>query len=421
MKFLKLLVPALFFTTTSFSQAAGPEKKISPETKKNLSELLDMAATYLEEKEAAGFSVIRKDDSHKIIEYFNSGGDWWKRMEKLLGSDYSKPIVFKALPGESARINWLKGIPVPLMPAAALQADPQQNEKYAARIRTAYEQMRAEADRLVNTSSLAKADQRGNDAVKKMYEQQANQQALIAQMGGVEKLSQMSEAERAQAARAAIAQQTGGYSPEQLKKMTPEQQRAVARQMQQSNKTAANVSNNNRSEADEALFLEKKTIEWNAEVSAALQPVATRIKQNEQSFEERIRLLKEWTDAAEKKLPLVEDSEYGGRREGIERVLFVRDVMNYYISASKIRNDRELWEAYVNALLPVLQKLDSFTAEFEKREKLSDQMKFAVANCKMAGYETILEANRVAGFISNEAAAIQYQYNCAVLKQCDRN
>lgn len=377
-----------------------------------------MASAYLEAKDQAGFSVIRKDDSHKLIEYFNSNGDWWKKKEKLLGTEYSKPVVFKKLAGESSRINWLKGIPVPLMPEAALKADPPENEKYAERIKTAYEQMRTEASQLANTTDVAKLNAQGNDAVKKMYEQQMNQNALIAQMGGVEKLSQMTEAEREQAARAAIAQQTGGYTPEQLKKMTPEQQKAVAQQMQQ-NKTT-NAANNNPADADEIFLLEKQSMELSSEIAAALQPVAVRVKQNEQLFEQRKNALQEWVTAAELKLPLVEDSEYGGRRDGIERVLFARDVMIYYITKNKIQHDRELWENYVNALVPLLQKLDNFTATYEKRNNLSDRMKLAIANCKIAGYESIVEANRVAGHISNEAASVQYQYNCAVLKECDR-
>lgn len=349
------------------------------ENKKQLFELLDMVSVYVEEQENAGLSVISKEDAEKIIEYFNKTTDWQKRKDKILGADPFKAIVFKQQAGESNRIGLLKGIPVPLMPESCAKADPSANEKYAELVRNAYGQ---------GASNDPNVKNQGEDAIRKMYMQQAT-----AQMGGI--------------------------TPEQLKNMTPEQQRAAAMKIYEAAMNPNTGNSKPGGESNEAMELEKYAMDVRTEIMNALQPVMNRFKQNEELHMQRSKALEEWVKKAEAKLPLPEGDESVGRREGIDRVLFVRDWMGYFITRDKVLHDRELWESYMHAVLPIIQKIDAFTGRFETSNNLSERMKAAVANIKTAGFETILEVNRAAGLITETSFRIQRNYNCSLLKKCD--
>ncbi|RYG35032.1 MAG: hypothetical protein EOO01_31795, partial [Chitinophagaceae bacterium] len=201
MKILNFFVPALLCSVTTFAQQKQSAPKIKPENNNTMAApssktgktLADDYYTYVKKEVAKGKDLLKKDDTHKLIEYFNTNGDLRAKREKLYAEKYTRPIVFKSLPGESDRLSLLGGIPVPKDPAAALQADPRENEKYADKIERLKEQAGEAARKIFNSTDLAKTHERGGDAaVIKMYEDKANQSEFVKEMGGAKALQNMS-------------------------------------------------------------------------------------------------------------------------------------------------------------------------------------------------------------------------------------
>lgn len=468
---------ALSIQSNLYSQQPGAVQtnKYTTEDMAMLDGLFSEVLEIVHKADKKGMLLSKADGSKELIAFFNSQGEFRTRRDKMLGNDFSRPIVFKAMPGESSRINWLKGIPVPQMPEPALQADPRENEKYAEKLKKAQEQVQEEARKLAGNTQLVQTHQKGgNEAVLKMYENQANQNPLIAQMGGAEKLQKMSEAERKAAANQAVMQRTGGYTAEQIQKMSPAEKKALAQQMAQQapageagqevaqaftrelmvnadlrkryesmsdaekqafyreyakryNGTDVVENNKNRTaapdarsqEAKEIMIIEKFAEDFRKDLEQSLAPIKSRVIANETLYSERMKRLQQWAEAETEKLPVVSDSEYGEHPEGLDKVDYARHLLTYYIARDRISRDREIWEAKLNAMIPAIKKLDDFAASYEKRTDMTDQLRLAVAGARAGGYETILELNREAGYITSSAAGIQYQYNCLVLKQCD--
>lgn len=419
--------------------------------------------------------MYEASNAQSFVKKFEYKDELTLRREKMLGNENGRTIVFKKLPGESARVNWLKGIPVPLMPEPALQADPRINEKYGDRVEVAAEQAREQARKVANSTTIAKVHEKGGDeALKKMYMDQANDNPYVAAMGGAEKLKNMTEAERAAAARNMVSQTTGGYTPEQIKKMTPAQRQQLALQMasqptgndaqdvsqaftkelmvnEDLRKRYAAMSNAEKQayykeyekryfgredvnidyhsqsagadartqDARDIFAIEKFAADFRADLENSLAPIRLRMKQNEALYEQRMKALSSWVTTETEKLPIVSDSEYGPRRVGAENVEVTAYMMNYYIGRDRIRRDREIWEAKVNAIIPAIIKLDNFVASYDNRKDLSDRFKLALAEAIAGGYDAVKDLNKEAGYITSSAAGIEYQFQCMMLHNCD--
>jgi len=440
---------------------------------KQTRQLADDFIYKLMELEKKGLYVSQKNDSQKLMEYFNTQGDIRARRDKLYGTDHSAPIVFKSLPGETDRITLLKAIPSPKMPMPAFNGDPRENERYAEMIRTAQKQAQETARQTANSTELARTYQQGGEAaVKKMYQDDADKNALVQQMGGARAVEQMTESQRKQAASQAVMSKTGGYSPEEIRKMTPAQRQALAMQMAGNSKmgqgdevaqafTKELMVNADYRRRYEAMNNEEKQVEYRKfqeryyggqppagaqqtasrepsadqkealelkrihdfgkqmldEAEKVMAPINEMSKRYELAWQQDQATLQQWISEKTKALPTVRDSEYGSRKEGIERVEFVQQTLSYWIGWDHIVKQRQLWERYANAYVNLFKKVDDFVATYNNKP-LSDHMKLALAEAISQGYETILEMNRRAGQISNEAGSIQYSYNCLVLKDC---
>ncbi|MBL7756834.1 MAG: hypothetical protein JNL59_05560, partial [Chitinophagaceae bacterium] len=208
MKIFSYIVSAALVLNTSglwAQQSAAAAQRV-----KQTRQLADDFIYKLMELEKKGLYVSQKNDSQKLIEYFNTQGDIRARRDKLYGTDYSAPIVFKSLPGESDRITLLKAIPPPKMPLPAFNGDPRENERYGEQIRTAQKQAQETARQTASSTELVRTYQQGGDAaVKKMYQQEADKNAMLQQMGGAGAVEKMSESQRKQAASQAVMNKTG--------------------------------------------------------------------------------------------------------------------------------------------------------------------------------------------------------------------
>lgn len=489
MKFRNLIVLALLcaFTSAQAQQQRERKETAAPAVNTNpagtrsaedvtgeiLKSLLDKFYAHVKSETSKGKDILKKDDTNKLIEYYNSNGEIRAKRDKLYAENYSKPIVFKSQPGESDRLGILKGIPVPKDPQAALNADPREHERYNDKIERLQKQAEEEARQIANTTDLAKLHQRGGDAaVKKMYEEKANQNEFIKEMGGVEAMQNMSEKERAEVAKKMVANRTGGYTPEEIQKMTPEQKQALAYKMaanrpaaggneaamaftkelmvndgyrqryekmntaekqaeykkfeEQFNggkpSTAKNAPSReiseNEAEAREILALNKAAEDFYQELKDLFEPldkIATRYEQEWNSNSEK---LMKWTAAEVEKLPTVSDSEYGPRQVGIEFVDFTKEVMEYTMGKDKIAKEQELWGRYMQAYVIAFKKLDDMTATFAARKNPSDRYKLALAQVKAAGFDAIRDLNKRANYITGEAGSIQLRFNCSVLRNC---
>jgi hypothetical protein len=491
MKLLNLTVLALLCTfTTAQAQQKQPVKKApaaattksKPESNKSLDELTDEIIKSLlddfyakvKKETAAGKDILKKDDTNKLIEYYNTNGDIRAKREKLYAETYSKPVVFKSQPGESDRIGVLRGIPVPKDPSAALGVDPREHQRYAEKIERFQKQAEEEARQIANTTELARLHQRGGDAaVKKMYEEKANQNEYVKGMGGVEAMQNMSEKERAEAAKKMVANRTGGYTAEEIRKMTPEQKKALVYQMaanrpapggnevataftkelmvndsyrqryEKMNNTEKQVEykkfeerfnggapssaaqnppsremSENEIEAREILALNKASEEFYKGLRDLFEPIEQQSVRYEQEWNNSMEKLMKWTSAEVEKLPTVRDSEYGPRKEGIELVEFTKDVMEYTMGKDKIAKQMDLWGRYMQAYVIAFKKLDDMTATFAARKNPSDRYKLALAQAKSAGFDSILDLNKKADFITVNAGSIQLSFNCDVLRDC---
>jgi len=471
MNIFRFIAAAVLVINTHSIRAQQPAA--DPQRVKQTRQMADDFIYKLMELEKKGLYVSQKNDSQKLIEYFNTQGDIRARRDKLYSPDLSTPIVFKSLPGETDRITLLKAIPAPKMPMPAFNGDPRENERYAEMIRTAQKQAQETARQTANNTELARTYQQGGEAaVKKMYQQDADKNSMVQQMGGAGAVEKMSESQRKQAASQAVMSKTGGYTPEEIRKMTPAERQALAMQMAGNSKmgqgdeaaqafTKELMVNADYRRRYEAMNKEEKQVEYrkfqeryyggqppagtqqttNREPSAdqkdalelkrihdfgkqmldeaekAMAPINEMSKRYEQAWQQDQATLQQWVSEKVKALPTVRDSEYGSRKEGIERVEFVQHTLNYWIGWDHIVKQRQLWERYANAYVNLFQKLDNFAATYNNKP-LSDRMKLALAEALSQGYETILEMNRRAGQISNEAGSIQYSYNCLVLKDC---
>lgn len=467
-----LLLAAVFSFLYGHTQQALPQgAPADPQRVKQTRQLADDFIYKLMQLEKKGLYASRKNDSQKLMEYFNVQGDILARREKLYGTSQSAPIVFKPLPGETDRIVLLKGIPEPQLPLPALQRDPRENEYYANKIRTAQKQAQETARQTANSTQLAKTHQQGGDAaVKKIYQQDADKNEMVQQMGGAGAVEKMSEAQRKQAASQAVSNKMGGYSADEIRRMTPEQKQALATQMAGNSKmgqgdeaTSAftqelmvNASyrqryqamNNEEKQAEYRKFQERyyggnvpaapaankepvndqqeaaelKRIhdfgkELLKEAERVMAPINEMSKRYELAWQQDQATLQAWVKEETAKLPTVRDSEYGSRKEGIERVEFAQQTLTYWMGQDHILKQRQVWERYINAHVNLFKKVDDFAATYNNKP-LSDRMKLALAESLSQGYDIILEFNRNAGQITGQAATLQYTYNCMVLKNC---
>lgn len=472
MKILKRIIVFIFAINLHKTLAQVPSVAAA-QREKQTRQLADDFMYKLMELEKKGLYVSQKNDSQKLIEYFNTQGDIRARRDQLYSTDYSAPIVFKSLPGESDRITLLKAIPPPKMPLPAFNGDPRENERYGEQIRTAQKQAQETARQTANETELARTYKQGGDAaVKKMYQQDADKNAMLQQMGGAGAVEKMSESQRKQAASQAVMKKTGGYSPEEIRKMTPAERQALAMQMAGNSKmgqsdeaaqafTKELMVNTDYRRRYEAMNNEEKQVEYrkfqeryyggkvpesaqktvNREPSSdqqeaaelkrihdfgkqiqqeaenAMAPINEMSKRYEQAWQQDQAAVQKWVKEKMDALPTVRDSEYGARKEGAERVAFAQQALDFWIGQDYIAKQRQVWARYVDAYVNIFKKVDDFVAAYNNKP-LSDRMKLALAEAQAGGYETILEMNRRAGQITNEAGSIQYSYNCLVLKNC---
>lgn len=449
------------------------QTKPDAQREKQTRQLADDFIYKLMELEKKSLYVSQKNDSQKLMEYFNTQGDIRARRDKLYGTDHSAPIVFKSLPGETDRITLLKAIPAPKMPLPAFNGDPRENERYAEMIRTAQKQAQETARQTANSTELARTYQQGGEAaVKKMYQDDADKNAMVQQMGGASAVEKMSESQRKQAASQAVMNKTGGYTPDEIRKMTPAERQALAMQMAGNSKTGQSdeaaqaftkelMVNADYRRRYEAMNNEEKQVEYRKfqeryyggkpptgtqqmanrassadqqeaaelkrindfgkqmleEATNAMAPINEMSKRYEQAWQQDQAAVQKWVAEKVAALPTVRDSEYGARKEGIERVEFAQQALNFWIGQDHIAKQRQVWARYVDAYVNIFKKMDDFVATYNNKP-LSDRMKLALAEALSQGYETILEMNRSAGQITNSAGGIQYSYNCLVMKNC---
>lgn len=471
MKILSYIVSAILVLQAQSVQAQ--QTRPDAQREKQTRQLADDFIYKLMELEKKGLYVSQKNDSQKLIEYFNTQGDIRARRDKLYSTDHSAPIVFKSLPGETDRITLLKAIPAPKMPMPAFNGDPRENERYAEIIRTAQKQAQETARQTANSTELARTYQKGGEAaVKKMYQDDADKNVMVQQMGGARAVEQMSEAQRKQAATQVVMNNTGGYTPDQIRKMTPAERQALAMQMADNSKMGQGdesaqaftrelmvnadyrrryeAMNNDEKQAEYRKFQERyydgkppagaqQTVNREPaadqqeaaelkrihdfgkqileEATNAMAPINEMSKRYEQAWQQDQAALQKWAKEKADALPTVRDSEYGSRKEGIERVEFAQQAMSFWIGQDHIAKQRQVWARYVDAYVNIFKKMDDFAATYNNKP-LSDRMKLALAEALSQGYETILEMNRRGGQITNEAGSIQYSYNCLVLKNC---
>jgi hypothetical protein len=306
-----------------------------------------------------------------------------------------------------------------------------------------------------------------------MYEDKANSNEFVQEMGGAQALQNMSEKERAEAAKKMVANRTGGHTVEEIKKMTPEQKKALAYQMA-ANRPAPNGNEAGKAftqelmanesyrqryekmstaekeaeyrkfetrfnggapstapqtppsremgedeiEAREILAINKAAEDFYKEVKEIFEPIDQLNLRYDREWRDNLATLAKWTAAEVEKLPTVSDSEYGPRKEGIELVYFTQAVMAYTMGKDKIAKQQALWARYMHAYVDVLKKLDDMAATYEKRKNPSDRYKLALAQLKAAGFESIKEMNKKADHITVDAGSIQLSYNCDVLRNC---
>ena len=412
-------------TNKSATTSAKPAKDTTVGKTNSIHELSDLIYKGVKTQSTKGVEVISEQDVKKTIEYFNSNAEIRVKRDKFYSSNYSKPIVFERLPDESDRIKWLKGIPVPKYPEAALQADPRENQRYEDKVEKHVEQLKIEARQLANKTELMQTyEQGGTEAVKKKYEKEANKSEIVQRMGGVENMQNMSEKERQEAAKKMVSDMTGGYTAEQIKNMSQAERQELAKKMaaaKMQNMQAGdyrNVDHKAMNEAKEVELIGNFQAKFAADLQKELEPVNNAALRNEEQWNAEMEKLSKWIAAATNALPVVRDSEYGPRRDGIEYVIFTEEYMRYTLGKGKIARDREVWERYVRVYADAFKQLDDFLATYSNKKVTSDQMKFALAGLLVAGYDTVSDMNKKAGYITNEAASFQYNYNCKALGNC---
>jgi|GEM_PF-2077820 len=475
MKFLCLTVLALM-GLLSFAQAQPGKPTTSKNTVTNQQPaddeqwLFDKYYDYVKKETQKGKNIMAGEDAGKLADYINTNPELKAKKARLYRQTYTRKNQYKPTAGMSDRIMLLVGIPEPKSPSAALQADPRENEKYLEKIKHFKEQAEEEARKIANTTDLMKTYKRDGEAgVKKKYEDKADQNEIVRDMGGAKALQNMSEKEREEAAKKMVARQTGGYTADEIQKMTPAQRQALALQMA-GNRSNANgndgaaaftkmlmadpgyrasyekLSNaekqkvyqeflqntgaaptvpkqtkemkESEDEAREAIAITKIADQFRKELKDLFDPVAQQEKQYVKEIDESRQELSRWITAETEKLPAVRDSEYGERKDGIERVMFMQAVLSFAIGKDEVAKEQEIWERYLDAYYVAFHKLDEWTARYEKRNDLSDQLKLQLAQLKIAGYDAVIEMNRKAGYITGVAGSVQYNYNCEALRDC---
>lgn len=425
---------------------------------------------YLKQEVKPGKEGRLDTEAQKFANYINTDPELKAKKVKLYRTDYVRKSQFKAVAGESDRIALLKGIPAPKDPLAALQADPRDNEKYQEKIERLKEQAEAEARRIAeSTDMMKKYKKEGKEGLIREAEDKADKNEIVKDMGGVQALRNMSEAERQEVAKKMVAKQTGGYTPEEIRKMTPEQRKQLAYQMAANKNSApgsdgaaaftqllmsnpgyraeyekmsdaekqkvyqdflkANGSTHtqpvitkemkeNEQDAREAIELAKLSEKYQQELQSLFQPIQELEQRYMQESDAKDKKLSDWTAKEVENLPTVRDSEYGARKDGEERVLFTEAVLRYAIGQERVAKEREIWDRYLDAHITALLKLDEWTAVYEKREELSDRLKLHLAGLKASGFDSIIDLNKKAGHITAGAGSVQYAYNCTVLHNC---
>lgn len=475
MKFLCLttlaLTGLLSFAQAQTNKPAASKTNTSSNDQTNDDEqwLFDKYYGYVKEEAKKGKDVMAGEDAVKLADYLNTNPELKAKKAKIYRQGYTRKNQYKPQAGMSDRIMLLVGIPEPKNPAAALQADPRENEKYLEKIERLKEQAEEEARKVANSTDLMKTHKREGEAgVKKMYEDKADQSEIVRDMGGAKALQNMSEKERQEAAKKMVAKQTGGYTAEQIQKMTPAQRQALAMQMANNKATNGNdgaaaftkmlmadpgyraayeklsntekqkvyqefLQNNNlqptmpndtkemkedEQDAREAIEIEKIAEQFRKELKELFDPIAQLEKQYVKDIEENRQELSRWVETETEKLPTVRDSEYGPRKDGIERVIFMQAVLSFAIGKDQVAKEQEIWDRYLDAYYTAFTKLDNWTARYEKRNDLSDRLKFQLAQLKIAGFEEVISMNKKAGYITGVAGSVQYGYNCQALRDC---
>ncbi|MBO9657535.1 MAG: hypothetical protein J7527_01800, partial [Chitinophagaceae bacterium] len=213
--------------------------------------LFDKAYGYINDQVKKGRNIMDAEQAATLMNDLNNQPEVKARKAKLYKQDYSGRKQYKTESGESDRLMLLKGIPEPKAPSPALNADPRENEKYSEKIKHFRDLAAEEARGIANSTDLAKTYHRdGEAAVKKQFENKADQNELVRDMGGARAVQNMTEEERKEAAKKMVARQTGGHTAEEIEKMTSAQKQALAYQMAASkNASGAN--------ADAAAFTQK--------------------------------------------------------------------------------------------------------------------------------------------------------------------
>lgn len=479
MKILWLMIAGFAVGCSDVSAQASKKTTPSPSvndsktqvaSSEDQSWLFDRAYVYINDQVKKGRDIMNAEQAEKLMNDLNNQPEVKARKAKLYRQDYSGRKQYKTTSGESDRLMLLQGIPEPKAPSPALQADPRENEKYSEKIKHFRDLAAEEARSIANSTELAKTYHRdGEAAVKKQFEDKADQSELVRDMGGARAVQNMTEEERKEAAKKMVARQTGGHTAEEIEKMTPAQKQALAWQMAASkNASGANadaaaftqkmmndpsfraqyekMSNarkqevyteflqsrgstgtfphetremkDTKNDAEEILEVNRIAEEFRDEMKKLFAPIDALSMRYDKETALKQQQLTEWVDRETEKLPTVRDSEYGERKDGVERVYLTQAMLSFEIGKDKIAKEREIWNRYLDAYLTAFTTLDEWTAKYEKRNGLSDRLKLQLAQLKIAGYEEILELNRRAGYITGVAGSIQYGYNCVVLRNC---
>lgn len=426
-QYLLLPVAVIAFTAaTAQTKSTKPAKDSVPGGVNPISDLSNSVYKGVKTQKDKGIDVTSPEDTKKTIEYLTSNPEIKAKRNKLYNSNYSKSISYPNVANEGEKHAWLKGIPVPQYPEPALLADPRANDQYAEKLKKHEESVKAQAKKLFNSTEMMQTyEQGGVEALKKKAEKDANKSEVVQRMGGAEKLQTMSEKERDEAARKMVSDMTGGYTVEQIKNMTPAQQQELAKKMaaaKMQNMQAGdyrNVDQKQVNEAKDAVLISEFQQKFYDQLRKEMEPINNMMMRNEEQYQSDLEKLSKWASAAISALPIVRDSEYGPRRDGIEYVEFTLAYMHYILGKNKIANEVDIWERLIRVYVNAFQRLDEFAAANSARPNMSDNMKIALASQMLEGYGFIEDLNKRAGHITNEAASIQLQYNCKVLLNCN--
>ncbi|ANE52592.1 hypothetical protein [Flavisolibacter tropicus] len=457
------------------------EVPLTPGEKANAKLTEELVQNYLEyikgqtQKQNTGMSVA--DKSAKLIEYFNTNGLIQDKLAKLYDTKFSKPVTFKALPNEPAKFHLLAGIQEPIinLPVALATYTERTAEAYLGKIDKAEDEAKRAAQELAGETKVVQTYKKGGDeAVKKMYEEEVNasfkNNPVLAQMD-VAALQKMSQKEREEYVRKMTAAQTGGATPEQIQKMTPDQKRAMAEQMMRNqsgqsaqsaftqemmtNKAFAKRFNEAGTEEKQKIYKEFEERYYgqagkpasatasNQQKGASTQNIAqvrelqefqnkttqvikkleadlTVIGNRQSDYDRAIRLkagtLTQWVKKSMDASPRVSRSEYGTEILYEGEIKHAAGAMFYELEQEKTVKETEIWYAKVKVHGEALRELENLAAAYSKTS--SDDIKLQVASLRAGGFESIRQLLKEADRISNNAASAQYQFNCEILHDC---